>query len=302
MGLETLDAVIAVDLRIRRGPEFLLAIDDLALSAGEIHAFVGHNGSGKSTFLEAVLGLMDPDSGNVRVFGRPMSELRSRASLRRALGAQIQSATWSPRVRVDEILGIHRTHYGSWQDECAEALGMGELMKLTYRKLSTGQRRRVDLTVALAHRPELAVLDEPDSGLDPNFARNLTTLLGSLRARGSTLLIATHSEAVLSNADNVVWLKNGRVRAEGGLRTQLSGVLGEVSVSLVADQPQVAATEIGKHAGTVEVAGKRVNAYGGSALRHFALSGISHLRPAELHVRDVNAGDFLRLVREETDV
>lgn len=295
------DAVIADDLRISRQRGFSLAVDDLALPAGEVHAFVGHNGSGKSTFLEAVLGLIDPDSGSVRVFGRPVTELQSRASLRRALGAQIQGATWSPSVRVDEILGIHRTHYGSWDKECAEALGMGELMKLTYRKLSTGQRRRVDLTVALAHRPDLAILDEPTSGLDPNFARNLTALVQGLRADGSTLLIATHNSAELKSADNVVWLKNGRVKAKGGLRSLLSKALGEVSISLVVDQPQAVATEIQKHASTVEVADNRVSAYGGSVLRRFALSDVTHLGPTELHIRDVNAEDFLRLVREEAD-
>ena len=293
------DAVIAADLRINRQPEFLLAVDDLALPAGEVHAFVGHNGSGKSTFLEGVLGLIEPDSGSIRIFGSPVGEFRSHASRRQALGAQIQGATWSPSVRVNEIMGIHRTHYGLWHDQCAEALGMGELMKLTYRKLSTGQRRRVDLTVALAHRPDLAVLDEPTSGLDPNFARNLAALLQDLRASGSTLLIATHNEAELSNADNVVWLKNGRVKASGTLRSLLECSLGDVSVSLVVDRPQAVVTEIEKHATTVEIADNRVNAYGGPALRSFALSGMNHLRPSELHIRAVNAGDFLTLVREE---
>ncbi len=279
----------------------MLAIDNLVLPAGEVHALVGHNGSGKSTFLEAVLGLIDPDSGSVRVFGQPLSELRRRTSLRRALGAQIQGATWSPGIRVDEILGIHRTHYGTWHDECAEALGMGELMKLRYRKLSTGQKRRVDLAVALAHRPDLAILDEPTSGLDPNFAGNLTALLQGLRAEGSTLLVATHNEAELGNADNIVWLQYGRVKAKGGLQSLLGEILGEISISLVVDQPQAATSALQKHASIVEVAGNRVNAYGGTALRRFALSGVTHLRPVELHVRDVNAEDFLRLVREEAD-
>ena len=296
-----LDAVIAAGLRINRQRDFLLAVDDLALHAGQVHAFVGHNGSGKSTFLEAVLGLIDPDSGSIRIFGRPVAELRFRASWRQALGAQLQGATWSPSVRVDEILGIHRAHYGTWHDECAKALGMGELMKLTYRKLSTGQRRRVDLTVALAHQPDLAVLDEPTSGLDPNYARNLTALLQDLRAGGSTILIATHNDAELSTADNVVWLKNGRVKASGALRSLLSRALGEVSVSLVVDQPQSVATEIQKHASTVEIADNRVNGYGGSALRRFAFAGMKQLRPSELQVREVNAEDFLRLVREEAD-
>jgi len=295
------DAVVAADLRIRRQRGFLLAIDDLALRAGEAHTFVGHNGSGKSTFLEAVLGLIAPDSGTVRTFGHPASEIRARASLRRALGAQIQGATWNPSVRVDEILGIHRAHYRSWHNDCAEALGLGEMMKLTYRKLSTGQRRRVDLAVALAHRPDLVVLDEPTSGLDPNFAHNLTALLRNLRAGGSTLLIATHNHGELAEADNVVWLGSGRVKARGGLQALLGRALGEVSVSMAVDQPQAAANEIRKHASTVEIAGNRVNAYGGSALRRFALSGVMHLRPAELHVRNVNAEDFLRLVREEGD-
>ena len=172
-------------------------------------------------------------------------------------------------------------------------------MKLTYRKLSTGQRRRVDLTVALAHRPDLAVLDEPTSGLDPNFARNLAALLQELRASGSTLLVATHNEAELNNADNVVWLKNGRVKANGALWSLLGSTLGDVSVSLVVDRPQAVATEIEKHATTVEIAGDRVIGYGGPALRSFALSGMKHLRPSEFHIRAVNAGDFLKLIREE---
>ena len=276
------DAVIAADLRISRQRGFSLAVDNLALPAGEVHAFVGHNGSGKSTFLEAVLGLIDPDSGSIRVFGRSVAELQSRASLRRRLGAQIQGATWSPRVRVDEILAIHRTHYRSWSDECAQALGIGELMKLTYRQLSTGQKRRVDLAVALAHRPELAVLDEPTSGLDPNFAHNLTGLIRSLRAVGSTLLIATHNGAELGNADNVVWLKSGRVKATGGLRSLLSNALGEVAVALVVDEPQSVASQIKQQASSVEVADNRVIAYGGSALRRFALSDAAQLEPTEL--------------------
>ena len=295
------DAVVATDLRIDRQRGFSLAIEDLALRAGQVHAFVGHNGSGKSTFLEAALGLIDLDSGSVRIFGNPVSEVRSRAALRRTLGAQIQGATWSPRIRVDEILGIHRTHYGAWSDECAEALGIGELLKLTYRKLSTGQKRRVDLAVALAHRPELAILDEPSAGLDPTFTRNLAELLQALRAGGSTLLVATHNAAELGTADNVVWLKQGRVQATGGLHSLLGEAMGAVSVSLLVGQPDAVAAEIEKHANVVEVADNRVSAYGGDALRRFALSDAARLQPAELHVRAVQAEDFLTLVRTEAD-
>jgi ABC-2 type transport system ATP-binding protein len=205
--------------------DFRFAASDIGFREGVLTAIVGPNGSGKSTLLEALFGFRRARVTNARILGVPAQQfMRDTRELRR-FGAQLQRVEYADGARVDEILDVHRALYRHQDAAVSDALAMPELAKKPYRGLSKGQRQRLDLFVALAHRPQLVVLDEPFTGLDRTVTRNVLDLLRGPLA-GTTIVMICHAGEELEAVDEVVWVHGGGIRyrgAKAALKAQLVG-------------------------------------------------------------------------------
>src|SRR6266550_3714270 len=182
------EEVIAVaDLTRRFGATTALDAVTLALPRGAVYGLVGANGAGKTTLIRHILGLLQAQSGTVRVFGLdPVADPVGVLSRIGYLSEENDLPGW---MRVDELMRYTRAFYQKWDDAYAEelrgAFALDPAAKI--RTLSKGQKARAGLLIALAHRPELLVLDEPSSGLDPIVRRDILgarSILWSRRTSG----------------------------------------------------------------------------------------------------------------------
>ena len=172
----------------------LVAVNDVSFSveAGEIFGIVGPNGAGKTTTVEMVEGLRAPDRGSVRVLGLdPQTE---RAEVRRRLGIQLQESQLPDRMKVWEALDLYSSFYpdpADWRALMAE-MGLADKRNTVYSKLSGGQKQRLSIALALVGNPEVAVLDELTTGLDPQARRDTWALMRGVRDRGVAVVLVTH--------------------------------------------------------------------------------------------------------------
>jgi ABC-type Mn2+/Zn2+ transport system ATPase subunit len=212
------DVVVAAEaLTVRRGSHTALAGVDVALARGTVAALVGPNGSGKSSFLHAIAGLVEPVSGTVRVLGQPPGAVRRRIAYvlqRTRLNAVLP-------VSVREVVAM-----GTWRrdgsraerrravDNALQALEISALADRHLPDLSGGQRQRVLVAQGLAQGADVLLLDEPLTGVDLVSADRIRTAVAAERARGCTVVFATHDLAEAEQADVVVLLA-GRVVAAG---------------------------------------------------------------------------------------
>jgi ABC-2 type transport system ATP-binding protein len=191
------------------------AVDGLSLTVerGEILGLVGPNGAGKSTTVECLLGLQAPDAGRVRVLG--LDPLRSRAELQRRVGAQLQDAALQDRIAVWEALDLFAAFHG--RRDWAPLLthwGLESRRDAAFGDLSGGERQRLFIALALLHEPELLVLDEVTTGLDPHARRAVLDLIARLPERGVTVLLVTHAlEDAARLCDRVAVMVDGRLAA-----------------------------------------------------------------------------------------
>jgi ABC-2 type transport system ATP-binding protein len=207
--------VIAVDnLRKRYGDR--VAVDDISFSVerGEIFGIVGPNGAGKTTTVECVEGLRTPDGGSISVLG--LDPRRDGAELRHRVGAQLQESALPDRMRVGEALDLYASFYPRPADQrrLIEDLGLADRRQTMFGKLSGGQKQRLSIALALVGNPEIAVLDELTSGLDPNARRDTWELIEQVRERGVTVLLVTHfMDEAERLCDRVAVVDSGRVVA-----------------------------------------------------------------------------------------
>jgi ABC-2 type transport system ATP-binding protein len=193
-----------------------VAVDDVSLSIGEgeIFGILGPNGAGKTTTVECIEGLRTPDSGSIRVLG--LDPRHDHAELSQRVGAQLQDSQLQDRIKVAEALELYSSFYrdpADWR-ELLEAVGLTGKADTSFRKLSGGQRQRLSVALALVGNPEVAVLDELTTGLDPSARRDTWALVESIRDRGVTVLLVTHlMEEAERLCDRVAVIDAGRVIA-----------------------------------------------------------------------------------------
>ncbi|HEY8340928.1 MAG TPA: ABC transporter ATP-binding protein, partial [Egibacteraceae bacterium] len=208
-------AVISVEhLHKRYGRT--VAVEDVSLSVerGEIFGIVGPNGAGKTTTVEVITGLRRPDGGTVTVLG--LDPFRDRVELRRRVGVQLQDSTLPDKLTVAEALDLYASFYPAPLDADAllADLGLAEARSRPYAALSGGQKQRLSVALALIGDPEIAVLDELSTGLDPQARRETWALIERIRDRGVTVLLVTHAmEEVQRLCDRVAIIDRGRVVA-----------------------------------------------------------------------------------------
>ncbi|HXD63904.1 MAG TPA: ABC transporter ATP-binding protein [Solirubrobacteraceae bacterium] len=207
------ETVVSVDhLRVRYGDT--LAVDDVSLSInrGEIFGILGPNGAGKTTTVEAIGGLRRPDGGSISVLG--LDALRNRQELRHRVGIQLQASELPDKLRVGEALDLFASFYENPADpdRLLRLLGLEAKRDDRFAHLSGGQRQRLSIALALIGRPELAILDELTTGLDPQSRRETWKLIEGIRDEGVTVILVTHfMEEAERLCDRLALLHHGRV-------------------------------------------------------------------------------------------
>jgi ABC-2 type transport system ATP-binding protein len=191
------------------------ALDSVTLSMprGAVYGLVGANGAGKTTLIKHILGLLRAQAGTVRVFGLdPVADPVGVLSRIGYLSEENDLPDW---MRIDELIRYSRAFYPAWDDDYAEELRRSFALDpaAKIRTLSKGQRARAGLLVALSHRPDLLVLDEPSSGLDPLVRRDiLGAIIRTIAGEGRTVLFSSHLlEEVEQVADHVTMIDHGRI-------------------------------------------------------------------------------------------
>ncbi|MGN0695160.1 MAG: ABC transporter ATP-binding protein [Oscillospiraceae bacterium] len=199
------------------------AVNDLSIKVkeGELYAFLGVNGAGKSTTISIICGQLEKDSGRVVVSGKNIDD--GMGEVTRALGVVFQNSALDMALNVRENLesraalyGIKGEQFRKRLDELSEILDFRDIMTRTVGKLSGGQRRRIDIARALLHKPKILILDEPTTGLDPQTRKLLWDVTEKLRrSENMTVFLTTHYMEEAADADYVVILDSGKISAEG---------------------------------------------------------------------------------------
>ncbi len=199
------------------------AVNDLSFNVrqGELFAFLGVNGAGKSTTISIICGQLDKDAGNVTVCGESIEHGLDKIA--RRLGVVFQNSVLDQALSVRDNLrsraalyGINGADFKKRLAELAELLDFGDLLGRTVGKLSGGQRRRIDIARALVHKPEILILDEPTTGLDPQTRKLLWEVVSDLRKKENmTVFLTTHYMEEAADADYVIILDSGKIAAEG---------------------------------------------------------------------------------------
>jgi ABC-2 type transport system ATP-binding protein len=244
-----------------------IALDGLSFTVGEgqLFGFVGPNGAGKTTAMRIALGVLRPDAGVVRWRGQPVD-----ADMRRRFGYMPEERGLYPKMRVRAQLGYLARLHGMPAADAAlaadrwiERLGLSERAGERVEKLSLGNQQRVQLGAALVHEPDVLVLDEPFSGLDPGGVDMMSGVLAEQAARGVPVLFSSHQlELVERLCEAVAIIKDGRLVARGGVEELREGGAG--------DRPRV----------RVELAGGELGAVpGATVVQPLARGAVLELAP-----------------------
>ena len=193
-----------------------LAVEDVSLEVedGETFGILGPNGAGKTTTVECISGLRKPDSGTISVLG--LDPQRDRAALRERVGVQLQEGTLRSQLTVAETVHLFASFYAQPADteELIDMLGLGPKRNAYYRRLSGGQKQRLSIALALVGNPQIAILDELTTGLDPQARRETWRLIETVRDRGITILLVTHfMDEAERLCNRVAVIDSGRVVA-----------------------------------------------------------------------------------------
>ena len=201
----------------------LKAVDNLSFKVkeGELFAFLGVNGAGKSTTINMMCAALRPDTGEIVIDGEPLSANVN--GIKRKLGVVFQSSVLDYALSVRDNLESRAALYGIVEDgfkkrlaELSKLLELDPILKRPLGKLSGGQRRRVDIARALLHSPKILVLDEPTTGLDPQTRKTIWSVIESLRKNENmTVFLTTHYMEEAADADYVVIIDSGKIAAEG---------------------------------------------------------------------------------------
>ena len=198
-----------------------LAVDEVSLSVtqGEVFALLGPNGAGKTTTVEILEGHRSKTSGDVKVLGMDPSEYSS--AFRSKVGIVLQETGIEQYLTASEILDQFSNFYDSPKSvpELLDMTGLTEEKDKRVKKLSGGQKRRLDVAIGLCGNPDLLFLDEPTTGFDPSARRNFWDMIRNLKTDGTTVVLTTHyMEEAEYLADTVALMNHGKLVAQGSLQ------------------------------------------------------------------------------------
>ena len=199
------------------------AVQDLSfrVKKGELFAFLGLNGAGKSTTISIICGQLEKDGGMVEINGKNIDEEPS--VTKRSIGVVFQNSVMDKPLTVYENLktraglyGIFGEEFEARMKELTELFDLSDILQRPFGKLSGGQKRRVDVARALLHKPSVLILDEPTTGLDPQTRKTVWNIVENLRkTENMTVFLTTHYMEEAAEADYVVILDSGKIVAEG---------------------------------------------------------------------------------------
>jgi ABC-2 type transport system ATP-binding protein len=201
---------------------------DLEVGPGECFGLLGPNGAGKTTTIEICEGLTTPDAGTVELLGRNWQH--DADALRQLIGIQLQETQFPEKLTVEEVLRLFRSFYrrGMTLDEAIALAQLEEKRRARVGGLSGGQKQRLAMATALVGDPELLLLDEPTTGLDPQARRHVWDLVERLKQAGRTIILTTHyMEEAERLCDRVAIMDHGRVIALGTPKELIATVGGE---------------------------------------------------------------------------
>ena len=203
---------------IRKTYGSTVAVDDVSFDAqqGEIFGLIGPNGAGKTTTMECVEGLRTPDRGTISVLS--LDPVRDARALQNRMGVQLQQAQLQKRIKVWEAIDLWASLYPRAVngDALLERLGLSDKRNAWFMTLSGGQKQRLFIALALIHDPEVVLLDELTTGLDPQARRAIWDMVRGIRDRGKTVLLTTHlMEEAERLCDRVAIIERGRVIDSG---------------------------------------------------------------------------------------
>ena len=225
-------AVQVRDLEMKFGATQVLHGVTFDVNYGEVFCLLGPNGAGKTTTLEILEGFRPPTAGTVRVLG--LNPAAQAAKLRERAGMVLQECGFPRQARVGELLEVWRSYYPNPRPlgDLLEVVELTEARNTQVRKLSGGQRRRLDFALALAGDPDLVFLDEPTTGFDPEARMRCWAAIENLRRLGKTIMLTTHYlDEAERLADRIAILRAGRIELAGttqevaalaGLATRIS--------------------------------------------------------------------------------
>lgn len=277
----------------------------ITVEKGEIFGLIGPNGAGKTTLVECIAGLRKPDGGQIRVMG--LDPQKERGALRRVLGIQLQDSHLPDKIKVWEALDLYSTFYdrpANWE-EILHSLGLEDKRDTMFEKLSGGQKQRLSIALALVGSPEVLILDELTTGLDPDARRNIWDHILAARARGVTILLVSHfMEETERLCDRLAVINSGRVVALDTPAGIIAAAGGEQRVRF---RPSIALDE-GLFEGLPEVrqvirSGGQVTVAGTGNLVHVVTSALARnqIIAHELRIEQASLDDaFIELTQSDT--
>ncbi len=192
------------------------AVDGISFDVrqGEVFGMLGPNGAGKTTTVEIIEGLRTPDSGKVTILGMDASDASQ--EIKQRIGAQLQTPSLMPSLTVEELLDVFSGFYKKTfpVNDLLEMLSLTESRKVVVKNLSGGQLQRLSVAMALVNDPEIAFLDEPTTGLDPQVRRGMWQVIEDMKRKGKTIFLTTHyMEEAERLCDRIAIIDHGKIIA-----------------------------------------------------------------------------------------
>jgi ABC-2 type transport system ATP-binding protein len=213
------------------------------VAPGEIFGLLGPNGAGKTTTVECLIGLREPDGGELEVCG--LDARKHPQEVKQKIGVALQSTSLQDKITPREALGLFGSFYRdrAAPAELLERFALGEKADARFETLSGGQRQRLALALAFVNRPQLVFLDEPTTGLDPQSRRELHAAITQMKHDGCTVLFTTHYlDEAEQLCDRVAIIDRGRIVASGAPRELIAQSKGVQTIALVTSRPIAPAT------------------------------------------------------------
>ncbi len=245
------------------GPVHAVKGIDFYVESGKIFAFLGPNGAGKSTTIDIICTFLKPDAGTIKVDDHLLG--KDDNAIRQTIGAVFQDGLLDPLLTVSENLRIRAGFYGlkgkqleKTISDIALRMGIVEIMKRPYGKLSGGQRRRCDIARALVNTPKILFLDEPTTGLDPQTRKSVWEIITTLQHdTGMTIFLTTHYMEEAVEADYVIVIDNGSIVAKG-TPSDLKERFTSDKLTLTSKEPEALSERLTDAGLTPEVVANRV--------------------------------------------
>ena len=298
--------VIIRDLHKRYGGVRAVRGVSLTIEPGEIFGLLGPNGAGKTTTVECLIGLREPDGGELTVGG--IDARQNPREVRQRIGVALQSTSLQDQITPREALRLFGSFYRrrAAPERLLERFALGEKADARFATLSGGQRQRLALALAFVNEPELVVLDEPTTGLDPQARRELHADIARIKEDGCTVLLTTHYlEEAERLCDRIAIINRGEIVATGTPRDLIAQSSGRQGVRLVTARPLARAT-VATLPGAEEVQVDGALTTLQTARANETVVALAQLLAAqknellELHVRKASLEDvFLGLTQEE---